>query len=91
MPSGRTKFVVINVGDLNDNFEEGEEVSIETLKERRMLKPTGKERNLPLKVGSYPYVVLRASCFSGLQIQLPCNANEHPFLLVFGSEDICFC
>lgn len=50
MPSGRTKFVVINVGDLNDNFEEGEEVSIETLKEKRMLKPTGKERNLPLKV-----------------------------------------
>ncbi|CAD7701730.1 unnamed protein product, partial [Ostreobium quekettii] len=50
MPAGQKKFNIVNVGDLNELFEEGEEVTIETLKERKYFKPSGKDRKLPLKV-----------------------------------------
>lgn len=50
MPAGTKKFVTVNVKDLNQKFREGETVSLEELKERRILHISGKEKKLPLKI-----------------------------------------
>ncbi|GMH43691.1 hypothetical protein BSKO_11613 [Bryopsis sp. KO-2023] len=50
MAKGRDKFVAVNLSDLNEKFNDGDIVSLEALKERRVLKTHGKERKLPLKV-----------------------------------------
>ena len=52
MPAGRTRFVTINVGTLEQRFDEGDVVDLATLKERGIINATGKERKLPLKVTS---------------------------------------
>lgn len=50
MPAGRQKYVTINVSTLARNFDEGEVVDLETLKEKGIISATGKERKMPLKV-----------------------------------------
>ena len=50
MPAGVADFNVINLGDLELKFSEGDEVSLATLKEKRIFNLSGREAKLPLKV-----------------------------------------
>ncbi|XP_024362970.1 large ribosomal subunit protein uL15c [Physcomitrium patens] len=50
MGAGLPKYVAVNLTDIAASFEEGEEVSLEALKERRVLNPSGRDRKLPLKI-----------------------------------------
>ncbi|WJX21394.1 60S ribosomal protein L15 [Trifolium repens] len=51
MHAGLPKYVNVNLEDIeNAGFQEGEEVSLETLKEKRVINPSGRERKLPLKI-----------------------------------------
>lgn len=69
MGAGLPKHVAVNLNDLMDaGFEDGEEVSLETLTERRLINPSGRDRKLPLKIlgeGSIDVkVVVKAAAFS---------------------------
>lgn len=51
MHAGLSKYVPVNLKDIEAaGFEEGEEVSLESLKEIGLINPSGRERRLPLKV-----------------------------------------
>lgn len=51
MHAGLPKYVHVNLKDIEDaGYRDGEEVSLETLKEKRIINPSGRERKLPLKV-----------------------------------------
>lgn len=50
MPKGRTKFNTVNVRDLSATFAENDEVTMESIKAAGILKPTGAQRDLPLKI-----------------------------------------
>ena len=50
MGAGLPDFNTINLGLLDTHFEEGAEVDAAALKEKGLLNPSGRERNLPLKV-----------------------------------------
>ena len=51
MSAGLPKFVTVNLSDIAlAGFEEGEEVSLESLKSRGILNPSGRLRRLRLKV-----------------------------------------
>ncbi|XP_065880711.1 large ribosomal subunit protein uL15c [Euphorbia lathyris] len=51
MRAGLPKFVPVNLKDIEElGFQEGEEVSLETLKEKGLINPSGRERRLPLKI-----------------------------------------
>ncbi|XP_024357438.2 large ribosomal subunit protein uL15c [Physcomitrium patens] len=50
MGAGLPKYVAVNLTDIAASFQEGEEVSLEALKERRVLNPSGRDSKLPLKV-----------------------------------------
>ncbi|KAF7808879.1 50S ribosomal protein L15, chloroplastic [Senna tora] len=51
MHAGLPKYVHVNLRDIEDaGFQEGEEVSLETLKEKGVINPSGRDRRLPLKV-----------------------------------------
>ncbi|KAH7652895.1 Ribosomal protein L15 bacterial-type protein [Dioscorea alata] len=51
MHAGLPKYVPFNIKDLETaGFQDGDEVSLETLKERGLINPSGRERSLPLKV-----------------------------------------
>jgi large subunit ribosomal protein L15 len=50
MGAGLPKYVAVNLTDIAASFQEGEEVSLEALKERRVLNPSGRDRKLPLKI-----------------------------------------
>ncbi|KAK8966011.1 hypothetical protein KSP40_PGU010906 [Platanthera guangdongensis] len=51
MRAGLPKFVPVNLKDIEAaGFKEGEEVSRESLKGRGVINPSGRERNLPLKI-----------------------------------------
>ena len=51
MSAGLPKFVTVNLSDIAlGGFEEGEEVSLESLKSRGILNPSGRLRRLRLKV-----------------------------------------
>ncbi len=56
MGAGQPDHVLCNLKDLNQ-FEAGSEVTLESLKTKGVLDPSGKERRLPLKVRC-----LRALC-----------------------------
>lgn len=58
MPSGEKDFVIINLKDLNEKFKEGDVVDLATLKEKRLISATGRERKLPLKVLSPSSLIL---------------------------------
>ncbi|PIA39745.1 hypothetical protein AQUCO_02600299v1 [Aquilegia coerulea] len=51
MRAGLPKYVPVNLKDIADaGFQEGDEVSLESLKEKGLINPSGRERKLPLKV-----------------------------------------
>ena len=50
MSAGLPKYVVVNLKTLSEKFTEGEEVSLDTLSQKRMLNLSGREAKLPLKV-----------------------------------------
>lgn len=51
MGAGLPKYVTVNLSDVAAaEFSDGEEVSLETLKSRGLINPSGRERKLPLKV-----------------------------------------
>lgn len=50
MGAGLPDFVVVNLAQLSQKFAEGEEVSLESLEEKRVVNLSGREARLPLKV-----------------------------------------
>ncbi|CAG9462100.1 unnamed protein product [Pedinophyceae sp. YPF-701] len=50
MSAGLPKFNVINLDSISDKFEDGEEVTLETIQEKRIMNLSGREATLPLKV-----------------------------------------
>lgn len=51
MHAGLSKYVPVNLKDIEAaGFQEGEEVSLESLKAKGLINPSGRERRLPLKV-----------------------------------------
>lgn len=51
MHAGLPKFVPVNLKDIvAAGFQEGDEISLESLKERGLINPSGRERRLPLKI-----------------------------------------
>ncbi|KAL6505742.1 60S ribosomal protein L15 [Orobanche hederae] len=51
MRAGLPKYVPVNLKDIADaGFQEGEEVSLESLKMKGLINPSGRERRLPLKI-----------------------------------------
>ena len=51
MHAGLPKFVPVNLKDIvAAGFQEGDEISLESLKEKGLINPSGRERKLPLKV-----------------------------------------
>ncbi|CAL0300294.1 unnamed protein product [Lupinus luteus] len=50
MRAGLPKYVHVNLRDIEPRFQDGEEVSLETLKEKRIINPSGRDRKLPLKI-----------------------------------------
>ncbi|XP_051146307.1 50S ribosomal protein L15, chloroplastic [Andrographis paniculata] len=51
MSAGLPKYVPVNLKDIADaGFQEGEEVSLESLKSKGLINPTGRDRRLPLKI-----------------------------------------
>ncbi|CAL8472121.1 g11663 [Coccomyxa elongata] len=50
MSAGIPKFVTVNLRQLSAKFEEGEEVSLETLQQKKLLNLSGREASLPLKI-----------------------------------------
>ena len=69
-PAGKKGFVTVNLADLQDpaKFAEGEEVTLQSLQEKRVLNVTGKDKKLPLKVlgeGDLPFAMtIHATAFS---------------------------
>jgi large subunit ribosomal protein L15 len=50
MGAGQPDFVVVNLEQLNDKFEAGQEVTLEALKEKKLVRSSGRWGKLPLKV-----------------------------------------
>ncbi|KAF3646574.1 50S ribosomal protein L15 [Capsicum annuum] len=51
MHAGLPKYLPVNLKDIAEGgFQEGEEVSLESLKQKGLINPSGRERRLPLKV-----------------------------------------
>ena len=51
MHAGLPKYLPVNLKDIEAaGFQEGEEVSLESLKNKGLINPSGRERRLPLKV-----------------------------------------
>ncbi|GMP83312.1 hypothetical protein CsSME_00037272 [Camellia sinensis var. sinensis] len=51
MHAGLPKFVPVNLKDIEaSGFQEGEEVSLASLKKKGLINPSGRERRLPLKI-----------------------------------------
>lgn len=51
MHAGLPKFVPVNLKDIEAvGFQDGDEVSLESLKAKGLINPSGRERRLPLKI-----------------------------------------
>ncbi|KAM7464333.1 hypothetical protein LguiA_032454 [Lonicera macranthoides] len=51
MRAGLPKFVPVNLKDIaTAGFQEGDEVSLESLKQKGLINPSGRERRLPIKI-----------------------------------------
>ena len=50
MSAGLPKYITVNLSTLSKKFTDGEEVSLESLTQKRMLNLSGREAKLPLKV-----------------------------------------
>ncbi|KAI4304969.1 hypothetical protein MLD38_040422 [Melastoma candidum] len=54
MHAGLPKYIPVNLKDIETaGYQEGEEVSLETLKAKGLINPSGRERRLPLKILGY--------------------------------------
>lgn len=53
MSAGLKKFVTLNLNQLSETFQEGEEVSLESLQQKNLLSLSGRDSRLPLKVGAW--------------------------------------
>ncbi|XP_021633857.1 50S ribosomal protein L15, chloroplastic isoform X2 [Manihot esculenta] len=63
MHAGLPKYVPVNLKDIEAaGFQEGEEVSLETLKEKGLINPSGRERKLPLKHLSHRKLKTSKAC-----------------------------
>lgn len=76
MSAGLPKYVPVNLKDIEEaGFQEGEEVSLESLKQKGLINPSGRERRLPLKVHNNIYFV---ACwfhvFSSVRSALPVSS-----------------
>eukprot|EP00854_Cymbomonas_tetramitiformis_P016775 gene16775-19928_t len=73
MAAGKSKYVTVNLKDLAEyGFAEGDEVSLEVLKAKRKLNPSGREAKLPLKVlgeGEGLNLKIKAAAFSGSALE----------------------
>ncbi|XP_011022178.1 PREDICTED: 50S ribosomal protein L15, chloroplastic-like isoform X2 [Populus euphratica] len=62
MHAGLPKYVPVNLKDIaSAGFQEGEEVSLETLKEKGLINPSGRERRLPLKVSNQCGMIIKVN------------------------------
>ena len=64
MYAGLPKFVPVNLKDIEaSGFQEGEEVSLASLKKKGLINPSGRERRLPLKVikNDWIYILFNTS------------------------------
>ncbi len=50
MSAGLPKYITVNLTTLSKKLSDGEEVSLESLTQKRMLNLSGREAKLPLKV-----------------------------------------
>ena len=50
MSAGLPKYITVNLSTLGQKFSDGDEVSLESLTQKRMLNLSGREAKLPLKV-----------------------------------------
>eukprot|EP00262_Sarcandra_glabra_P003126 TRINITY_DN13627_c0_g1_i1.p1 TRINITY_DN13627_c0_g1~~TRINITY_DN13627_c0_g1_i1.p1 ORF type:complete len:276 (+),score=31.63 TRINITY_DN13627_c0_g1_i1:40-828(+) len=51
MHAGLPKFVPVNLKDIEAaGFQDGDEISLESLKQKRLINPSGREAKLPLKI-----------------------------------------
>lgn len=67
MSAGVPKYITVNLSTLGAKFSDGDEVSLESLTQRRMLNLSGREAKLPLKVHkdsqALPMPAAMATCF----------------------------
>lgn len=69
MSAGLPKYVHVNLRDIEGaKFQDGDEVSLESLKEKGVINPSGRERRLPLKIlgegGLSKKLTVKARAFS---------------------------
>lgn len=62
MSAGVPKYITVNLSTLGAKFNNGDEVSLESLTQKRMLNLSGKEAKLPLKVESRHSICSHISC-----------------------------
>lgn len=52
MSAGLTKYVVVNLSDLDKAFSDGEKVTLDALQQKNILNISGRDTRLQLKVGA---------------------------------------
>lgn len=63
MRAGLPKYVPVNLKDIEAaGFQAGEEVSLESLKDKGLINPSGRERKLPLKVNMILTWIVSLTC-----------------------------
>jgi len=67
MHIGLPKYVPFNLKDIvRGGFKDGDELSLEILRSRGLINPSGRERKLPLKVykyDGYSFIAFLKTCF----------------------------
>lgn len=92
MSAGVPKYITVNLSTLSEKFTNGEEVSLETLTQKRMLNLSGKEAKLPLKVLSTQKANIACSCGNqGHSCKLVCLPVSDLSYLVCASSHMQYC
>ena len=63
MSAGIPRFVTVNLQQLNQKFQDGDQVDLDTLQQKGLLNLSGREASLPLKVCFRPFLRLLCTCF----------------------------
>ena len=82
MSAGLPKYITVNLSTLSKKFSDGEEVSLESLTQKRMLNLSGREAKLPLKVLLKLFHLLQSK---------PQLTVAVPETLVTASNPVCLC
>lgn len=82
MSAGLPKYITVNLSTLSKKFSDGEEVSLESLTQKRMLNLSGREAKLPLKVLLKLFHLLQSK---------PQLTVAVPEALVTASNPVCLC